>query len=110
MENQKNGFEIYQDLNISLFHSLGSGKTKYKNKEYIISTPIRNYYQTRNELYLLKYSYVPLNWKRDSIKRILKRFFLFHKIMPNGDLRKKYIRKGINDFFSKKMGKIDKEF
>lgn len=107
---KKNGFEIFQDLNTSLFHSLGSGKIKYKNKEYIVSAPIRNYYQTRNELYLLKYSYVPLNWKRDSIKRIIRRFFLFHKIMPDGELRKKYIRKGISDFFLKKMGKIDVEF
>jgi hypothetical protein len=30
--------------------------------------------------------------------------------MPDGDLRKCYIIKGIKDFFSKKMGKIDSEF
>lgn len=107
---RKNGFEIYQDLNTSIFHNLGNGKIKYKNKEYIVSAPIRNYYQTRNELFLLKYAYVPLNWKRDSIKRIMRRFFLYHKIMPDSELRKKYIRKGIKDFFLNKMGRIDREF
>ena len=107
---KKMGFEVIQDLNVRLFHSIGNGKIKYKGKEYIVSAPVRNYYQTRNELYLLKYQYVPLNWKRDAIKRIIRRVFLFKKIMPDGDLRKCYIIKGIKDFFSKKMGKIDSEF
>ena len=37
-------------------------------------------------------------------------FFLYHKIMPDSELRKKYIRKGIKDFFLNKMGRIDREF
>ena len=107
---KNNEFEVIQDLNTRLFHSIGNGKIKYKGKEYIVSAPLRNYYQTRNELYLLKYLYVPLNWKRDVIKRIIRRFFLFHKFMPNGELRKKYIRKGIKDYILNRMGKIDIEF
>lgn len=106
---KKYGFEVVQDLQVYMEHQVGSGTINYKGRDYLISSPIRNYYQIRNSLYLLKCGHAPISWKKNEIKIILRHLYIFPKIMDNGDLRKKYMIKGIKDFFKGKMGKIDIE-
>ncbi|WP_455621467.1 glycosyltransferase [Parabacteroides sp.] len=48
---------------VSLTHYVGQQEYRLFNQLVIISSPIRYYYQTRNYLWLLRRSYVPLQWK-----------------------------------------------
>ncbi len=102
---KKYGYEIIQNFGVKMYHQTGSGYVEYRKKKYLISAPIRNYYQMRNELYLLKLSYVPFSWKKNIIKNIYRKLYLFPKIMDNGEKRKKYVLKAIKDYFLGNMGK-----
>lgn len=57
---------------VKLTHFIGQTEYKILNQLVIISSPIRYFYQTRNYLWLLKRSYVPIQWKiNNGIKRII---------------------------------------
>lgn len=106
---KKYGFSVIQDLQVVMEHQIGNGTLSYKGRDYLVSSPIRNYYQIRNSLYLLGCKYAPFSWKKNEIKIIIRHLIIFPKIMDNGELRKKYMYKGIKDFIMGKMGRIDKE-
>lgn len=57
---------------ISLTHFVGQQEYYFLKQLIIISSPTRYFYQTRNYIWLLKYNYVPTEWKINTgIKRIL---------------------------------------
>lgn len=103
----KNNYKVIQNLSVKMYHQTGSGHVSYRGKKYLVSAPIRNYYQTRNELYLLKLSYAPFSWKINVLKRLYRKLYLFPKIMNEGSKRKEYSLKGLRDWKEKKMGKYE---
>lgn len=106
---KKYGFKIIQNFDIKMYHQTGSGYVEYRGKKYLISAPIRNYYQMRNELYLLKLNYAPFSWKIRIIKNLYRKLWLFPRIMDEGQKRKEYTIRGIKDWKEKRMGKITEQ-
>lgn len=57
----KNGKHIYVDSNIQMSHEVGVNYIKILNRILPISSPLRNYYQTRNITYVLLHKLTPKN-------------------------------------------------
>lgn len=93
---------------IVLNHTLGEGDRKFLFIRVKNSAPIREYYQTRDCLYLLKKKYVPLKFKIRFIAMITLRPLLHIIFLKNKMQRIYYIRKGIIDYFNNKHGEIFK--
>lgn len=53
--------------NVFLTHYVGNKLVKFGPFQFIISSPFRYYYQTRNWLWMLRRHYVPKQWKFNSI-------------------------------------------
>lgn len=106
---KENGFEVIQALDIFMMHQLGNGFVEYKGEKYLISSPIREYYQIRNSLYLIfNHSKTPFIWKKNELKLIIKRL-LRKNVYKDEEIRKKYRKQAIKDWFRGKMGRIDED-
>lgn len=100
------GFKICISNNILMEHVIGIDRGRVFNVEYIISAPIRHYYQFRNILLLLPRTYVPRKWK---IKKTLEIFLLpiiFCLKGPDRKKRLKYMMYGVLDGIRGLAGKI----
>jgi rhamnosyltransferase len=81
--------------NVKLFHKVGISRFSFMTHDFILSKPIRYYYQNRNFIKLLKKNYVPWRWK---IKNLIKSTILliyFSVIKKEGAVYLKYMLKGI---------------
>ncbi|MGL4934739.1 MAG: glycosyltransferase family 2 protein [Cetobacterium sp.] len=104
---KKNNIKILKVKDAKLAHKVGNGKTKTKIGLKIETwSPIRHYYQFRNNLYALKLDYVPLKYKISIIIKFLFQFLFYRYLLKDGIIRKDYMKKGINDFVQKKVGQI----
>lgn len=79
-------------------HSVGEGNKKMGLLELRVEKPVREYYQTRDCLYLLKKSYVPLKFKIRFIMMLTVRPVIHLLILDNKRERMQYIKKGIIDY------------
>jgi rhamnosyltransferase len=70
----------------------------------IVSSPLREYYQTKNRLYLIKQDYTPLNNKLVLFFGVTIRPILHLLLLDERTKRVKYIYKGIKDYFHGYMG------
>jgi rhamnosyltransferase len=100
------GFGIYRDNTIVVKHKLGDGYFKYLGFRVGIASPIRNYYQLRNALYLLGRNYVPIKWKIKRIFIILLKPIIYLIFLSQKLLRIKYTYMALHDYFIGKVGKI----
>lgn len=65
------GFQSGITPKVTITHFVGQQEYYFLKQLIIISSPIRYFYQTRNYLWLLRRSYVPISWKiNNGIKRI----------------------------------------
>lgn len=104
---KEKGYKMYKVKNAGLAHKLGDGKVKTKIGFSVnIGSPFRHYYQFRNILYSLQLPYSPLYWKIASIIKIIFKIALYPLILEDGRERRKYMIKGVRDFFNKKIGKL----
>lgn len=95
----KKGFGIFVTSNATLIHSLGSG---WINANFLLkkcsmtySTPLREYYQTREAVKLLGRRYIPFNWRRNFIFNLTIRILLYTLYLPEKVKRLKYFCLGI---------------
>ena len=91
---------------VILKHSLGTGERQIGPLRIRIGSVFREYYQTRECLYLLTRSYTPFKYRIRflamlSIRPLIHLLFLEHRRE-----RIKYIFMGIRDFFKKKTGAL----
>lgn len=102
------GFKVFVDKSILMNHEVGSGSFRFLGRLFPVSSPLRNYYQMRNVLY------VSLNSARGSKVRVIyflsRRVanFLLNLIFANNRwLRFKYNLVGVKDALFGRMGKIN---
>lgn len=57
------GYKVFATSKANLKHRIGEGSLKVLGRKISIHSNIRKYYSVRNNLYLLKYDYVPLGAK-----------------------------------------------
>lgn len=90
----KYGYKVFITGNATLNHSLGVGTLQchflFKKMTFNYSSPIREYYQTRAAMTLLKRNYVPLNWKRNFMFNLTVRILLHTLYLPEKLKRLKY--------------------
>lgn len=91
---------------VTLRHSLGTGEKKIGPISLRVGSAFREYYQTRECLYLLTKDYTPFKFKIRFIAMLTIRPIIHLIFLDNRRARFKYIIKGIKDFFVKKTGEL----
>jgi len=80
-------------------HSVGCGNKKIGPFSLRVGSPFREYYQTRDCIYLLMKKYTPLKYKVRFFAMLTIRPLLHFVFLDRGWIRLKYVIKGICDYF-----------
>ena len=106
----KHGYEVFITGNAVLNHSLGVGTLQcyflFKKMTFNYSTPLREYYQTRAAMTLLKRDYIPPNWKRNFMFNVTVRILLYTFCLPEKLKRLKYFCLGFVHGILGKSGEL----
>lgn len=81
-----------------LSHAVGDGYKRFAFFKVAQSSVIREYYQTRNYLYLLFKPYVPFKYKLGFIRNLLIRPILHYFVFEDGKKRLQYVFDGYKDY------------
>jgi rhamnosyltransferase len=73
---QRYGYLIFKSSRAILQHQVGSKTIKRFGRSFLISAPIRYFYQYRNSLWLSRLDYVPQTWKIKTIRLQLVQFVI----------------------------------
>lgn len=94
---QKGYICCMSDVSI-MCHSVGIAQIQLLGDKIYIESPIRDYYQTKGSLYLLRQSYVPLKFKIKFIYRLISRPIVYRFKFKDYKERYQYIKKGYIDW------------
>ena len=100
------GYFCYMSPNSIMEHSVGEGNKRVLFFNLRIGKPFREYYQTRDCLYLFLERYVPWNFRVRFVAMILIRPILHILFLNSPKERFTYIMKGIRDFCLNRHGEI----
>lgn len=95
---QKAGMVCCMTEKVVLHHSVGNGEKKVGPIKLRVGQPLREYYQTRDALYLLQENYVPLKMRLRLIANVTIRPVVHYLMLDDKKSRMKFIRRGINDY------------
>ena len=95
---QKAGMVCCMTEKVVLHHSVGNGEKKVGPIKLRVGQPFREYYQTRDALYLLQENYVPLKMRLRLIANVTIRPGVHYLMLDDKKSRMKFIRRGINDY------------
>ena len=95
---QKAGMVCCMTEKVVLHHSVGNGEKKVGPIKLRVGQPFREYYQTRDALYLLQENYVPLKMRLRLIANVTIRPVVHYLMLDDKKNRMKFIRRGINDY------------
>lgn len=95
---QKAGMVCCMTEKVVLHHSVGNGEKKVGPIKLRVGQPFREYYQTRDALYLLQENYVPLKMRLRLIANATIRPVVHYLMLDDKKSRMKFIRRGINDY------------
>lgn len=94
----KQGHQTYITKAVVLDHAVGFGDKKLGPLHIGIGAPIREYYQTREALYLMRKRYVPLKMRVRLWVNVYLRPLVHKLFLPDWDARKHYIERGREDY------------
>lgn len=95
---RKAGMVCCMTEKVVLHHSVGNGEKKVGLIKLRVGQPFREYYQTRDALYLLQENYVPLKMRLRLIANVTIRPVVHYLMLDDKKSRIKFIRRGINDY------------
>ncbi len=95
---QKSGKESCLTTAVILQHTLGLGRKKVGPLSLKVTNPVREYYQIRDCMYLLKAKYVPLKYKVRFVLMIYVRSYLHVKFLDHSTERRMFIKRAKMDF------------
>lgn len=95
---QKAGMVCCMTEKVVLHHSVGNGEKKVGPIKLRVGQPFREYYQTRDALYLLQENYVPLKMRLRLIANVTIRPVVHYLMLDDKKSRMKFTRRGINDY------------
>ena len=95
---QKAGMVCCMTEKVVLHHSVGNGEKKVGPIKLRVGQPFREYYQTRDALYLLQENYVPLKMRLRLIANVTIRPVVHYLMLDDKKSRMKFIRRRINDY------------
>ena len=103
---RKVGKAIVMTDSVTLRHSLGTGEKKVGPIKIRVGSAFREYYQTRDCLYLLFRSYTPFKFRIRFIAQLTIRPIIHLLFLNDRKVRLQYIIKGFKDFLTKKHGAL----
>ena len=92
-------FSCYMSYDTVMEHAVGEGKKRILFYDIGFSNPIREYYQTRDCLYLLKENYIPVKFIFRFLIRLFNRPFVHILFLDSPLIRAKFIFRGMWDYF-----------
>ena len=95
---EKSGLLCCMTEKVTLHHSVGNGEKRSGPIKLRVGQPFREYYQTRDALYLLQEEYVPLKLRLRLIANITIRPLVHFLFLNDKALRMKYVKRGIYDY------------
>lgn len=102
------GLGLYAVGDALMQHSIGDRFKWFMGRQVIIHSPLRNYYQTRNRIFLQQLPTIPLTWKISDffelLIKLMAKFLFFLLFLPDGLTRVRMILRGINDGLRGKLG------
>lgn len=93
--------------NATMSHSIGESSFHLFGQQVVMHSPLRLYYQFRNQIWLIKQSWVGWHWRIIDLIRLAKLFLAFGIFAPGSTKNIPYIIKGIRDGIFSHMGKLD---
>jgi rhamnosyltransferase len=93
--------------NAAMQHNIGDAYLTIFNRQLPLHSPMRLYYQFRNQLWIMKQPWVGWRWRVIDGIRCLKLIAVFVFFAPNRIKNLSYILKGIRDGMLSNMGKLD---
>lgn len=103
------GYEVVRLDTVAFAHKAGMDTKKIFGKKIaVIPSPIRHYYHTRNAVFLLKESYVPLKWKYIQVVKILLKPFIIPLFYDHKAYRMNMLFKGFIHGIQGKLGKLNR--
>lgn len=103
----KSGYTCCMTDCVTFTHVLGKGERRIGKLRIREGSAFREYYQTRECLYLLTKGYTPLKFRVRFLAMLTVRPIIHILFLDEKRARIKYILKGIGDFFKKKDGPIN---
>lgn len=97
---------VYLTYTSVIRHNVGRGIKKIGPFRLRVGQAFREYYQTRECLYLFFKRYVPIKYKIRFVEMLTIRPLLHFLFLDDKSNRLRYILKGIKDFFKKKRGSL----
>ena len=94
---------------VVLNHALGNGEKRVGPLRVRVGAPIREYYQTRDCLYLLSKPYAPIKYKIRFLAMLTVRPVLHLLVLDDKKKRFHYIKRGFADFFKHKHAAFSQE-
>jgi len=100
---------MYGTCSTKIYHNLGDSVQKIwlgRWREISIHSPLRNYYMSRNSIYMTLYLPIDLYWKLRIMRRLI--LYLFYSLLFTTPryTRLKFFILGAKHGISKKLGKI----
>jgi rhamnosyltransferase len=92
------GYGVFMTKSVVLGHSVGSGEKRVGPISLRVGAPSREYYQTRDALFLMRKSYVPAKMKLRLWANVYVRPTVHRLFMDDWDVRKHYIERGREDY------------
>ncbi len=105
----QHSFRLYVDRGSVMEHTMGDDVVSVGGDlgmKMPYRSPRRHYAIVRNSIYLQRLSHVPLVWKFWNIIKLLFTFIYFGIFSQDAGNHRKWIRKGLQDGMSRKMGPI----
>ncbi len=106
---QSKGFEIYGICSAVMMHSLGDQQIRIwwgRWRTIPFHRPFRYYYMFRNSVLLWQRHYMPVEWKRADMLRILYFLIFFTLFSSNRIANLRMMIKGLVDGFHQRVGKF----
>ena len=100
------GLKCCMTEKVVLHHSVGSGEKKFGFVKLRVGQPFREYYQTRDALYLLKENYVPFQMRLRLKANVIIRPLVHYLILDDKRKRIEFIQRGIRDYKDGIRGEI----
>ena len=86
-------------------HNIGEKAVQILGRQVVLHSPLRLYYQFRNQIWLMKQPWAGWRWRIIDIIRLIKLLIVLGVLVPNRRLNLPYILKGIKDGVFSHMGK-----
>lgn len=100
------GYKCYGSFGAAMSHSLGDDWISINGGKLPVHSPLRNYYQFRNAVWLAKCSWIGASWRMLIIIRLVKQLILWALFLPRRRDRLKHILIGIFHGWIGRMGKF----